>query len=208
MAIKIVKNGTQWTIREGYERIQDSFGLDDLRSGLNGKTYKLIKENNVRSVISIPDSDINENGIYIKYFKRKGVFNYIKYLLVPTRTRTEWIVGNALLSNNINAALPLAIAEQTTYRLQDISLLVTEAVTNSEIFLDFCQTNYSGTLSTEKHEEKKEILRKLALFLRDIHEKGFCHYDFHAGNILIKFKNMQSKSNTKFRSLSDRSSQC
>ena len=51
MSIKIVKNGTQWTIREGYERIQDSFGLDDLRKGLNGKTYKLIKENNVRSVI-------------------------------------------------------------------------------------------------------------------------------------------------------------
>ena len=30
--------------------------------------------------------------------------------------------------------------------------------------------------------------------MRDIHDKGFCHYDFHAGNILIKFKNMESKS--------------
>jgi hypothetical protein len=97
MSIKIVKNGTQWTIREGYERIPDSFGLDDLRTGLNGKDYNLIKENNVRSVISMPYSDINENGIYIKYFKRRGCFNYIKYLLVPTRTRTEWKVGNALL---------------------------------------------------------------------------------------------------------------
>ncbi|MHC4269269.1 MAG: lipopolysaccharide kinase InaA family protein [Planctomycetota bacterium] len=194
MPIKIVKNGTQWTIREGYERIQDSFGLDDLSSGLNGKDYKLIKENNVRSVISMPVSDINENGIYIKYFKRKGYFNYIKYLFVPTRTRTEWKVGNALLRENIKTALPLAIAEKTTYKLQDTSLLVTEAITNSEMFHHFCQANYSGTLSTEKVEEKNEILRKLALFLRDIHEKGFCHYDFHAGNILIKFKNRQSKS--------------
>ena len=129
-----VKNGTRWTIREGYERIQDSFGLDDLSTGLNGKDYKLIKENNVRSVISMPVSDINENGIYIKYFKRRGCFNYIKYLLVPTRTRTEWKVGNALLRENINTALPLAIAEKTTYKLQDTSLLVTEAITNSEMF--------------------------------------------------------------------------
>ncbi len=194
MPTKIVKNGTQWTIREGYERIQDSFCLDGLRSGLNGRNYKSIKENNVRSVISVPVTDINENGIFIKYFKRKGYFNYIKYLFVPTRTKTEWKVGNALLSKNINTALPLAIAEKTTYRMQDISLLVTEAVTNSEIFLDFCQANYSGTLSTEKEEEKKEILRKLALFVRDIHKNGFCHYDLHAGNILIKFKNKQSKS--------------
>ena len=94
----IVKNGTRWIIREGYERIQDRFGLDDLRTGLNGKNYRLIKENNVRSVISMPVSDINENGLFIKYFKRKGYLNYIKYLLVPTRTRTEWKVGNALLS--------------------------------------------------------------------------------------------------------------
>ncbi len=194
MPTKIVKNGTQWTIREGYERIQDSFCLDGLRSGLNGRNYKSIKENNVRSVISMPVTDINENGIFIKYFKRKGYFNYIKYLFVPTRTKTEWKVGNALLSKNINTALPLAIAEKTTYRMQDISLLVTEAVTNSEIFMDFCQANYSGTLSTEKEEEKKEILRKLAFFVRDIHKNGFCHYDLHAGNILIKFKNKQSKS--------------
>ncbi len=194
MPIKSVKNGTQWTLRKGYEKIQDSFGLDDICTGLNGKNYKLIKDNNVRSVISMPVTDINKNGIYIKYFKRKGCFNYIKYLFVPTRTRTEWKVGNALLSNNINTALPLAIAEKKTYKPQDISLLVTEAITNSEMFHDFCQANYIGTLSTEKEEGKGELLRKLALFIRDIHKKGFCHYDFHAGNILIKFKNRQSQS--------------
>ncbi len=194
MSTKIVKNGTRWTIREGYEKIQDSFGLDDLRTGLNGKDYKLIKENNVRSVVSMPVSDINKNGLYIKYFKRSGCFNYIKYLLVPTRTRTEWKVGNALLSKNINTALPLAIAEKTAYKLSDTSLLVTEAITNSIMLHDFCQSNYVGKLSTEKEGEKKELLCKLAIFIKDIHEKGFCHYDFHAGNILIKFKNMESKS--------------
>ncbi|MCP4266880.1 MAG: hypothetical protein GY777_15145 [Candidatus Brocadiaceae bacterium] len=174
--------------------IKDRFGIDDLRTGLNGKHYNLIKENNVRSVISMPTSDISENGIYIKYFKRKGYFNYVKYLLVPTRTSTEWKVGNALLRENIRTALPLAIAEKTTYNLQDTSLLVTEAITNSVMFHDFCHANYTGTLLTDKEEEKKVLLQKLALFMRDIHDKGFCHYDFHAGNILIKFKNKHSKS--------------
>ncbi len=65
-SIKTVKNGTRWTIREGYEALLDKISLDDFRSLLNGKRYKLIKETKVRSVISIPDSDISYGGIYIK----------------------------------------------------------------------------------------------------------------------------------------------
>ncbi|MFQ5685867.1 MAG: lipopolysaccharide kinase InaA family protein [Candidatus Scalindua sp.] len=183
MSIKTVKNGAQWTVRKGYESIMDKIDLDDFRSGTNGKQYNLIKENRVRSVISMPVTDISENGIYIKYFKRGSYSDYVKYLFVPTRTRTEWEVGNALLSQHINTALPLAIAKKRTY-----SLLVTEAVTNSEEFMGFCQTNYKGTLSGEKEAGRKKLLDKLAGFIRDIHERGFFHCDLHAGNILIKFK--------------------
>jgi tRNA A-37 threonylcarbamoyl transferase component Bud32 len=188
MSIRTVKNGTQWTVREGYESISDKINLDDFRSGINGENYTLIKENRVRSVISMPDSDVSENGIYIKYFKRGGYSDYVKYLFVPTRTRTEWDIANELLSQNINTALPLATAEKKTCGLLDSSLLVTEAVTNSESLMEFCQANYEGALSGEKEDVKNKLLDKLAGFIRNIHEKGFFHCDLHAGNILIKFK--------------------
>jgi len=194
ISTKTMKNGAQWTVREGYESITDKINLDDFSSGTNGKQYNLIKENRVRSVISMPDSDVSENGIYIKYFKSNGYSDYVKYLFVSTRTRTEWEVGNALLSKNINTALPLATAEKRRYGMLVNSLLVTEAVTNSEEFMGFCQANYEGALSGEKEAEKKTLLYKLAPFIRDIHEKGVCHYDLHAGNILIKFENKQSSS--------------
>ena len=187
MSTKTIKNGTEWTVREGYEGIPDSFDPDDLLSDLNGKNYALVKENRVRSVISIPGSAINENGIHIKYFKRGGYKEYIKHLFVPTKARTEWEVGNALLSNDINTALPLAISEG-----KRCLLLVTETVTNSEELMEFCHANYKGSLSVGKESEKKILLDKLVVFIRDIHEKGFCHYDLHAGNILIKFKKEQN----------------
>ena len=189
MSTKTIKNGTEWTVREGYEGIPDSFDPDDLLSDLNGKNYALVKENRVRSVISIPGSAINENGIHIKYFKRGGYKEYIKHLFVPTKARTEWDVGNALLSKDIKTALPLAISEGKI-RL----LMVTETVTNSEELMEFCLSNYEGSLSVGKDSEKKTLLDKLAQFIRDIHEKGFCHYDLHAGNILIRFKNEQNVS--------------
>ena len=194
MLISTVKNGAQWTVRKGYESITDKIDLDDFHSALNGKPYKTIKETKVRSVISIPGSDVNKNGIYIKYFKRNGYSDYVKYLLVPTRTRTEWKVANELLSQNINTALPLATAEKRRYGMLVSSLLVTEAVTNSEEFMEFCQANYEGALPGNKEAEKRKLLRKLAIFIKTIHEKGFFHCDLHAGNILIKFGNKQSSS--------------
>jgi tRNA A-37 threonylcarbamoyl transferase component Bud32 len=189
ISIKAVKNGTQWTIRKGYESILDKINLDNFRSILNGKPYKLIKETKVRSVISIPGSDISDDGIYIKYFKRKGYSDYVKYLFTPTRTRTEWKVANRLLSKGINTALPLAIAEKRSWSLLDSSMLITKAVSRSEPLMEFCQTTFNGILSGEKLFEKKKLLNNLAGFIRNIHEKGFFHSDLHAGNILIKFNN-------------------
>ena len=124
ISTRTMKNGAQWTVRKGYENILDKIDLDDFRSALNGKPYKTIKETKVRSVISIPGSDVNKNGIYIKYFKRNGYSDYVKYLFVPTRTRTEWKVANELLSQNINTALPLATAEKRRYGMLVSSLLV------------------------------------------------------------------------------------
>jgi len=187
MTTKTIKNGTEWTVRDGYENIPDMFNPDDLLSDLNGQNRTLVKENRVRSVISMPGSDISENGIYIKYFKRGGCRDYIKHLFVPTKARTEWEVGNALLTKDIKTALPLAISEGKR-RL----LIVTETVTDSEELMEFCQSNYEGSLLAEKGSEKRKLLDKLAVFVRNIHEKGFCHYDLHAGNILIKFKKEQN----------------
>ena len=184
---KTIKNGTEWTVRDGYENIPDMFNPDDFLSNLNGKRYTLVKENRVRSVISMPASGINANGIYIKYFKRGGFKEYIKHLFVPTKARTEWEVGNALRSNDIKTALPLAISEGKRGLL-----MVTETVTNSEELMEFFTANYVSFLSEGKEFEKRMLLNKLAVFIRDIHEKGFCHYDLHAGNILIKFNKEQN----------------
>jgi tRNA A-37 threonylcarbamoyl transferase component Bud32 len=189
ISTKTIKNGARWTVRKGYESIPDKLNFDDFRSLLNGKRHKLIKETKVRSVISIPGSDISDGGIYIKYFKRKGYSDYVKYLFSPTRTRTEWKVAGELLSKGINTALPLAIAEKRTWSLLDSSMLVTKTVPRSEPLMEYCQTTFNGILSGEKLAEKKKLLNDLAGFVRNIHEKGFFHNDLHAGNILIKFNN-------------------
>ncbi len=187
--IKTTKNGMAWTVREGYEKVPDRFGPDNSLSDLNGKNYTLVKENRVRSVASMPASEISDSGIHIKYFKRDGYKDYVKHLFVPTKARTEWEVGNALLNSDINTALPLALSEG-----KRSLLLITKTVTRSEDLMEFCKLNFEGNLAVDKESEKRVLLGKLAVFIRDIHEKGFCHYDLHAGNILIRFKKNQAAS--------------
>lgn len=187
MSIKIVRGGAQWTIRKGYESILDKINPDDLHSTLNGNSYKIIKDTKVRFVISIPGSDISDGGIYIKLFKHKNYSDYVKYLFLPTKTKTEWKVANELLSKDINTALPLAIAEKRSWGLLNDSLLVTKTISNGKPLIEFCQANFSSMMSRKKITEKRNILCDLAKFIRNIHEKGFFHTDLHAGNILIRF---------------------
>lgn len=184
-SFEIVKDCTKWTVRKGHEDLLDYIDLDNLRSSLNGRPFDIIKETNVRSVISIPGT--NNAGIYIKIFKRKSYRESIKYLFSPTKTKTEWSIGNELLRKGINTAQPLALAEKRTGILLEGSLLVTKAVTNSRPFMDYCKSVFSGLLSEERSNEKKDLLIGLANFVRKVHDAGFFHNDLHTGNLLIKF---------------------
>ncbi|MFQ5964745.1 MAG: lipopolysaccharide kinase InaA family protein [Candidatus Scalinduaceae bacterium] len=188
-SIKTVQNGTNWTIREGYESLLDKIDFDNFDSVLREKPHKIIKETKVRSVISIPGGGVNDTGIYVKLFKGKNYSDYVKYLLLPTKTKTEWKVANKLLSEDINTTLPLAIAENKSWSLLKSDLLVTEAISNGKPLIEFCEANFKDMLSGKKIIEKKKLLNNLAKFIRNIHVKGFFHNDLHAGNLLIKFHN-------------------
>ncbi|MDR4503548.1 MAG: AarF/UbiB family protein [Candidatus Scalindua sp.] len=190
---KVKKNGIEWTVRKGYEDLQDRFNLTCLHSALQKIPHTIIKDTKVRSVFFIPDSDTNMRGIYVKCFKERDSRDFnkyldcVKHLFVRTKAETEWNVGNRLLSKEINTALPLAIAENRSWFFRKNSMLITGAIPDSKSLIDFCQSSFHDTQSEEASIRKKNLINTLAEFVRDIHSKGFFHSDFHAGNILIQF---------------------
>lgn len=192
-SITTIKNGTKWIVRKGYERLVDEINPDDVSLSLNGRPHELVKENNVRSVISVPHLDIADDGVFIKVFKKRGFIDSIKHLFVPTGTRTEWDVANRLLNKDINTALPLAMCEKRTLNIHDKSVIITKNIPDSVPLMEYCQANFIGTLSKKKNIEKRNLLDVLAEFIRNIHDKGFYHKDLHMGNILIKFNKNHSR---------------
>ena len=194
-SITTIKNGTKWIVRKGYERLVDEINPDDVRSSLNGKPHKLVKENNVRSVISIPHLDSVDDGVFIKVFKKRGYMDSIKHLFVPIGAGTEWEVANELLRNDISTALPLAMCEKMTFNVHDNNVIITKTISESVPLMEYCQANFNGALSNEKNNEKRKLLDVLAEFIRNVHDKGFYHKDLHMGNILIKHNNNHSGQN-------------
>ena len=176
----------KWLIRDGHEYLYDKINLDYFISNIKDETYKVVIDSNKRLVVTMPDVNEIDPGIYIKHFRRKTKLN-LKYLFVPTRSKKEWRMGNKLLSMDINTAIPLATVEKRSWGLLNLDLIATKAISNGRTLSQFCKTHLNGSLSEEKIEEKRNMLNNLATFTREIHKKGVFHNDFTVDNIMIKF---------------------
>lgn len=176
----------KWLIRDGHEYLHDKINLDYFISNIKDETYKVVIDSNKRLVVTMPDVNEIDPGIYIKHFRRKTKLN-LKYLFVPTRSKKEWRMGNKLLSMDINTAIPLATVEKRSWGLLNLDLIATKAISNGRTLSQFCKTHLNGSLAEEK-EEKRNMLNNLATFTREIHKKGVFHNDFTVDNIMIKFE--------------------
>jgi tRNA A-37 threonylcarbamoyl transferase component Bud32 len=187
----------KWMIRNGYEYLYDKINLDYFISNIKEETYKVIVDSNKRLVVSIPDSNKINPRIYIKHFRRKTKFN-LKYLFLPTRSKKEWKMGNKLLSMDVNTAIPLATVEKRSWGLLNLDLIATKEISNSSTLFHFCNTHFDKLPSKQKIEGKRNLLNNLAIFVREIHEKGVYHNDLTSDNIMIKFDDDYNKSDQRY----------
>ncbi len=190
---KIKDKQIKWMIRKGHEYLYDKVNLDYFISGIKDETYKVIIDSNKRLVVTIPDTNNIDQSIYIKHFRRNTMFN-LKYLFVPTRSKKEWEAGNKLLSMGINTAIPLATVEKRSWGLLNLDMIATKTISNSNTLFQFCKIHYSKSLVEQNIYEKKILLYNLAVFVREIHEKGVFHNDLTSDNIMIKFDDSYNKS--------------
>ncbi len=181
--LNIKHNGMTWTIRSEYlTPIMNEFvkKLDDVTVS---DGVRIIKSNKARTTLSAPF--VNGQRVIVKRYHSKGWLERIKYLFRPSRAKAEWDMMNALLDKGISTCVPLAYGERRRWGfLLDGSLIVKE-IPDCLSFQAYIRRHYSGVLSKDKILQKRELLRKLAGFVRHIHDKDIDHRDFHGGNILV-----------------------
>jgi tRNA A-37 threonylcarbamoyl transferase component Bud32 len=132
---------------------------------------RVIKESMLRwaGIISLA----NGTRIFLKRDKSKGWFEYVKYCVLPSRGRKEWLTASPLEEREVNIPKPLGWMERRGQGRVKESYYISEAVG-------------SGVPCIEDAVEltNRATIVELAKAVRKIHDEELFHKDFHAGNFL------------------------
>jgi hypothetical protein len=99
-----------WVKEDITHLLPPSFFEDPVSSALAAGAH-VIKEARVRwaGILPLP----NGTGIFLKRDRSKGWFEYLKYVLFPSRGRKEWLTAYQLQKKNVNIPRPLGWMERT-----------------------------------------------------------------------------------------------
>ena len=164
--------GLRWSIGEGTAQWLPASLLDNPEAFLlNTHPKRLLKESPVRQVaiFSAPQGEF-----LLKRYKTRGVRERLKYCVVPSKARKEWVMAHRALNKGIPTPLPLAVAERRRAMILHDAFLITQAISPSRPLIELIPEG-----------KQKTLLPRAARVIRGAHEAGFFHQDLHAGNILV-----------------------
>jgi tRNA A-37 threonylcarbamoyl transferase component Bud32 len=132
---------------------------------------RVIKESRLRwaGIVSLPDG----KRLFIKRDKSKGVWEYIKYRVLPSRGRSEWLTATLLEAREVGIPKPMGWMERRRGGLVKESYYLSEAVGSGVTCLE-----EAAPLTT------RAAIVELASAVRKIQDAALFHRDFHAGNFL------------------------
>lgn len=110
--------------------------------------------------------------IFLKRDRTKGWAESLKYLIVLSRARKEWAIAHRLNNKALNIPKPLGWMERKHRGFVKESYYLSEAVGSGTSLIDSIKL------------ERGIPVDRLAKTVREIHEVGLFHKDFHAGNFL------------------------
>lgn len=211
------EKATQWVIRHDYaERI-----IRFLRNELPGLTSSTdanltnhsawqIKSNPLRTVYRLPmdafDLENRENresgeskgreqaALYLKHYRTKSLTDLIKYTLLGSKAKREWMIGRKLLKLGVSSGEPVAYGEKRDKGFIKDSFLLIKEVSGSKTLEEVLSNGISR--KSMGFKEKRLLLERLSLFMLKLHSKAIFHKDIHFGNILLISRNNTSNNDS------------
>jgi len=145
------------------------------------RSAQVIKSNMVRTVYEVEAAGAS---CILKRYHSAGPVNAFKYLLVPTRARTEWSVMRRFNELGIPTARPLAFGERRCFGFLADSFFAMSAIEDTRQFLSFISEQRSARRWNEA--DRNALYGKLAALAARLHEVSAFHADFHLGNVLVR----------------------
>lgn len=132
---------------------------------------RVIKESMLRwaGIVSLPDG----TRLFLKRDRSKGWWEYIKYRVLSSRGRSEWLTATLLEAREVSIPKPMGWLERRRGGLVRESYYLSEAFGSGVTCLEEAAPLTTGAAIVE-----------LAGAVRKIQNAALFHRDFHAGNFL------------------------
>jgi hypothetical protein len=174
-------------INENFLGFLKEINLADFRILKNFENSAPVKKTKYRSVVRIIAQD---RTFYLKrhfWPLKERLISLIPWIRKED-AMNEW--ENMILLNElgINTMVPVAFGEEKILGIPFFSLTMTENLFETEKMKPYLQQCFAQPVSIDMISEKRRIIRKLASFARDFHNKGLNHQDFNLGHLYFRPK--------------------
>jgi hypothetical protein len=136
----------------------------------------LLKSRNTIAMVSLPLAPDKTAAVVVKEFGLRGV-NRLKSLVLASKARKAWRGASALVERHINTPPPIAFLESRKRGFVDKSYFLAGFVEDARE-IRFLLRELEG-------QALDGLLRDVAAFLAEAHDRGVLHKDLSDGNILV-----------------------
>jgi len=169
--MKFSSEGMKGWIEDDIFHLLPSSFLEDPFHSIQALNGQLIKESKWRraAFVILPTGQ----KVFLKIDKSKDWLEYLKYLILPSKARKEWLVAYSLRRQRLPVPKPMGWIEKRRLGSVKESLYLSEVLETG-----VSASDELGTLQSES------MVRPLAETLRRFHDAGLTHNDLHIGNFL------------------------
>ncbi len=146
---------------------------------------EVIKQNRMRTVYRVPLEGRRHAHVYLKVHRAPTPFERAKSLVLPSRAATEWRLMTLFREAGIPTARPLARAERRVHGVLREAYFITEAISGASDLVPFLKRAFPGPVRGRARASRREFLGRLALYVREMHDRGLYYSDLHSGNVLV-----------------------
>ena len=169
---RLAPERADWLVSELIPRLET---LEELEGS------QTVKSSNARTVIRAP---LPGAVLYVKRYHVRGLYERLKYLLVPSRARAEWDAARAMSARGLPTVTALMMGEGRRCGVLESACLAMLEIPAGMDFVPYLLHHFKGD-TPESGRGRRRLLTRLAALVRDFHDKGFSHQDLHSGNILV-----------------------
>lgn len=134
-----------------------------------------------RQPLDLVDSRLT---IFVKHYQRRKLLAPVWDLFRGSRARRGWCMSNGLLDRGLGAARPLAMMDRRWLFFPVESWLVTEEAAGALRLSEFAEHELAGFSPAIR----RRLIRRLAEWVRRLHQSGCSARDLKPNNVLVRRK--------------------